>query len=181
MTAAREPSPVPAGPESQWALPTRPEKVCGLDWLVPELAPARAQGARVVLSQGCFDLVHLGHVRHFREARRLGDVLVVAVTEDRHVAKGPGRPLFTLTRRLEFLAELECVDFVVPSMSATAIPVLRALRPDVYIRGSEYQVAKAADPRFLAEQEVVKEYGGAVTFSHDPLVSSSTALQRHLP
>jgi rfaE bifunctional protein nucleotidyltransferase chain/domain len=135
----------------------------------------------VALSQGCFDLVHLGHVRHFRQARALADVLAVAVTEDRYVTKGPDRPLFTLTRRMEFLAELECVDFVVPSLTATAIPVLRALRPDVYIRGEEYEVAKAADPRFRAEQDVVAGYGGRIAFTDDPLVESSTRLQRLLP
>jgi bifunctional ADP-heptose synthase (sugar kinase/adenylyltransferase) len=107
-------------------------------------------------------------------------VLVVAVTEDRYVRKGPGRPRFTLAQRLEMLAELECVDFVVPNPTATAIPVLEVLRPHVYIRGEEYRVTKAADPRFLAEQEVVAAYGGRVAFSDDTLVRSSTALQRDL-
>ena len=152
-----------------------------MDELALRLAPLRAGGMRVVLSQGCFDLVHLGHIRHFREARSKGDVLVVAVTEDEYVRKGPGRPLLTLWQRMEFLAELECVDFVVPSMTETAIPVLRALRPKVYIRGAEYEKDKAADPRLLAEQQVLDGYGGEMAFSHDPLVLSSTRLQRNLP
>ncbi|MEH1123210.1 adenylyltransferase/cytidyltransferase family protein [Micromonospora sp. CPCC 206061] len=165
---------------SRWAAPTRQEKICHLDAIRARVAPPRAAGRRVVLSQGCFDLVHLGHVRHFREARAMGDLLVVAVTEDRYVTKGPDRPLFPLAQRMEFLAELECVDFVIPSPTATAIPVLRALRPDVYVRGAEYETRGAADPRFLAEQEVVARYGGAVAFSHDPLVLSSTRLQKSL-
>jgi rfaE bifunctional protein nucleotidyltransferase chain/domain len=171
---------LPHPPESPWAVPTRPAKVCDVADLAARLGLPPTRDRSVVLSQGCFDLVHLGHVRHFRQARALGDLLVVAVTEDRYVNKGPGRPRFTLAQRLEFLAELECVDFAVPNLTATAIPVLEVLRPDVYIRGAEYEVAKADDPRFRAEQDLVAGYGGRVTFSHDPLVRSSTALQQGL-
>ncbi|MDQ1290188.1 MAG: hypothetical protein QG622_3754 [Actinomycetota bacterium] len=167
-------------PPSLWSVPTRPGKVTDVDDLTERLAVRRAAGVRVVLSQGCFDLVHLGHVRHFRQARALGDLLVVAVTEDRFVAKGPGRPLFTQAERLEALAELECVDFVVPNPTATALPVLEVLRPDVYVRGAEYEAEKRDDPRFGAEQELVTGYGGTIAFSDDVLVRSSTELQRHL-
>jgi rfaE bifunctional protein nucleotidyltransferase chain/domain len=171
---------VPPRTVSAWSSPTRPEKVCHLDDLVARLEPVRAAGQRVVLSQGCFDLVHLGHVRHFREARGMGDLLVVGVTEDRYVTKGPDRPLFPLSQRMEFLAELETVDYVVASMTATAVPLLQALRPDVYIRGSEYETQRADDPRFLEEQRVVAGYGGTVAISHDELICSSTRLQRGL-
>lgn len=170
----------PQPPESPRAIPTRPDKIADVETVAARLAPLRADGMQVVLSQGCFDLVHLGHVRHFREARSMGDVLVVAVTEDRYVTKGPNRPLFTLARRMELLAELECVDAVVPNMTPTAIPVLRVLRPDVYIRGAEYESDKLDDPRFVAEREVVAAYGGRVAFSHDLLVRSSTQLQQYL-
>lgn len=169
-----------AGP-SRWARPTRSDKVSEVAAVAARLAPLRRRKRTVVLSQGCFDLLHLGHVRHFREARSLGDLLVIAVTEDRYVDKGPDRPLFPLAMRMEMLAELECVDAVVPSLTATAVPVLQTLRPDVYVQGAEYEQEKYDDPRFIAERAVVDSYGGVVAFSHDPLVCSSTRLQRSLP
>jgi rfaE bifunctional protein nucleotidyltransferase chain/domain len=162
------------------AAATRPEKVREPRELVRALAPSRAAGRRVALSQGCFDLVHLGHLRHFKEARSLADILVVAVTADAYVRKGPGRPLFTLAERIEWVAELECVDFVVPSHVPTAVELLRQLRPDVYIRGAEYRDTKSDDPRFVAERAVITGYGGVVRFSDDPLVRSSTRLQEEL-
>jgi rfaE bifunctional protein nucleotidyltransferase chain/domain len=171
---------IPPPVQSPWASPTRPEKVCELTDLIARLEPLRARGQSVVLSQGCFDLVHVGHVRHFREARRMGHLLVVGITEDQYVTKGPDRPLFPLAQRMEFVAELETVDFVVASMTATAIPLLRQLRPDVYIRGAEYETQRSDDPRFVEEQRIVAGYGGTVAFSHDELVSSSTRLQRWL-
>lgn len=162
------------------AAATRPDKLREPEDLVRILAPIRAAGRRVALSQGCFDLVHLGHLRHFKEARSLADILVVAVTADEYVSKGPGRPLFTLAERIEWVAELECVDFVVPSHVPTAAELLGLLQPDIYIRGAEYRDTKSDDPRFVAERAVVTGYGGSVRFSDDPLVRSSTRLQREL-
>jgi rfaE bifunctional protein nucleotidyltransferase chain/domain len=172
VNADNEPSP--------WAVPTRAGKVMDASSLAARLATRRAAGLRIVLSQGCFDLVHLGHLRHFRQARSFGDLLVVAVTEDRHVTKGPGRPLFTQEERVEALAELECVDYVVPNPTATALPVLTSLRPDVYVRGAEYEVDKRDDPRFAVEQDFVATYGGRIAFTGDVLVRSSTELHRYL-
>ncbi len=95
---------------------------------------------RVVLTNGCFDLVHIGHVRHLAAARRLGERLVVAVNNDCSVRalKGPGRPLLPLTERIELLCALRPVDLVVPFAEGTAVEVLRALRPDVYVKGGNY-------------------------------------------
>jgi rfaE bifunctional protein nucleotidyltransferase chain/domain len=171
---------LPGLPASARTAATRPDKIREPRDLVRVLALGRAAGRRVALSQGCFDLVHLGHLRHFKEARTLADILVVAVTADAYVNKGPGRPLFTLAERIECVAELECVDFVVPSHVPTAVELLGLLKPDVYIRGAEYRDTKSDDPRFVAERAVVAGYGGVVRFSDDPLVRSSTRLQREL-
>jgi rfaE bifunctional protein nucleotidyltransferase chain/domain len=165
---------------SAWSAPTRPGKVCEQAELLERLRPIRARGLRVALSQGCFDLVHLGHLRHFKQARAQADLLVVAVTADEYVNKGPGRPRFGLAARIEHLAELECVDYVVPSRVRTAVELLEALQPDVYIRGAEYRDTAYDDPRFAAERVVVARYGGEVRFSDDPLVLSSTRLQEDL-
>lgn len=165
---------------SPWSAPTRAGKVCEQADLVERLRPIRARGLRVALSQGCFDLVHLGHLRHFKQARAQADRLVVAVTADEYVNKGPDRPRFGLDARIEHLAELECVDYVVPSRVRTAVELLEVLQPDVYIRGAEYRDTAYDDPRFVAERAVVARYGGEVHFSDDPLVLSSTRLQEDL-
>ncbi|MEU0530641.1 adenylyltransferase/cytidyltransferase family protein [Amycolatopsis tolypomycina] len=164
---------------SKWAAPSRSGKIQEGAELVTGLASARASGGLVALSQGCFDLVHLGHLRHFKEAKAMAGILVVAVSADEFVSsKGPDRPLFSLAERMEFIAELECVDHVVPSRVPTAVELLRLLEPDIYIRGAEYRDTHFDDPRFVAERAVIAAYGGAVRFSGDPLVRSSTHLQQ---
>jgi len=94
-----------------------------------------------VLAHGVFDLLHVGHIRHLREAKALGDVLVVTLTEDSRVNKGPGRPAFTETLRAEALAALEAVDFVAISRHATAVPVIATIKPNVYVKGPDYKDA----------------------------------------
>ena len=100
----------------------------------------RAAGRRIVLANGCFDLLHVGHVRYLEEARRLGDVLFVGINSDTAVArlKGPGRPLMPETERAEMLAALRAVDHVVVFDDDTADGLIRALRPDVHAKGTDY-------------------------------------------
>jgi cytidyltransferase-like protein len=106
-------------------------------------APALCQslrrgGRRIVQSHGIFDLIHPGHVVHLEEARALGDVLVVTVTADPFVNKGPGRPYFKEQLRLRSLAALSCVDYVVPVPFTGAVEAIGCVRPDVYCNGKEY-------------------------------------------
>lgn len=140
------------------------------DWVEDQ---RRHQATKVVHCHGCFDLLHIGHVRHFRRARALGDVLVVTVTSDAHVDKGPGRPVFDAELRAEFIGELSVVDGVAISDRPSAVPAIAALRPDYFVKGAEY--AHSADPRFLDEVAAVRRAGGEVAFT-DGVVYSSTAL-----
>jgi rfaE bifunctional protein nucleotidyltransferase chain/domain len=142
-------------------------------------AREHAAGRRVVHCHGCFDGLHIGHVRYLRAARAFGDTLIVSVTADEHVNKGPQRPVFSHPLRMEFLAELACVDWVTLSRSETALVVIEAIRPDVYVKGGEYE-ASAADPdtNVGAEAAAVRAHGGEVRFVHDELVLSSSALLR---
>ena len=135
---------------------------------------ARAQGRRVVQCHGCFDIVHPGHIRHLRFARAQGDVLLVSITPDALVGKGAGRPLIPQELRAENLAELDCVDWVHVAGEATAVELLEAVRPDVYIKGQEYESNR--DPRFGDERATVERHGGRVVFSSGDVVFSSTAL-----
>jgi rfaE bifunctional protein kinase chain/domain/rfaE bifunctional protein nucleotidyltransferase chain/domain len=132
------------------------------------------QGKRLVQCHGCFDIVHPGHIRHLQQAKRLGEALLVTVTADAGVGKGPGRPLFSDALRAESLAALDCVDYVHVDHHATAAELLGITRPDVYIKGREYETN--TDPRFAREREVVESHGGRVVFSSGDVVFSSTAL-----
>lgn len=135
---------------------------------------ARTEGRVVVQCHGCFDIVHPGHVRHLRAAANQGDILLVSITADALMNKGDGRPLFPQELRAENLAALDFVDWVYINPDATAETLLEEVRPDVYIKGREYE--SNDDPRFKAERSAVERHGGRVIFSSGDVVFSSTAL-----
>jgi rfaE bifunctional protein nucleotidyltransferase chain/domain len=140
----------------------------------------RESGRRVVLAHGTFDLLHMGHVRHLEEARRQGDALFVTVTDDAYVNKGPGRPVFTAALRAEMLGALAYVDGVAISRAPTAENVIAAIRPDVYVKGSDY--AQAEDDvtgKIVDERRAVERHGGRIHFTDDIVFSSSSLLNRH--
>ncbi|MDB5297892.1 MAG: Bifunctional protein HldE [Phycisphaerales bacterium] len=149
-------------------------KTLSLDALLALRSGARAAGRTVVHCHGCFDVVHPGHIAHLQFARSLGDVLVVSVSADAQVNKGADRPLIPQDLRAASLAALECVDAVYVNPDPTAAGLLEALRPDVYVKGREYE--RNADPRFAAERDLVTRHGGRVVFSGGEVVYSSTAL-----
>src|SRR5437660_9540603 len=115
-----------------------PKLAADVETLSARLAPLRAAGARVVFTNGCFDLLHPGHVRYLAAARALGDVLVVGLNDDASVRrlKGRGRPVLRLAERAEVLAGLAAVDHIVPFAEDTPLAVVRALRPDVLVTGA---------------------------------------------
>jgi D-glycero-beta-D-manno-heptose 1-phosphate adenylyltransferase len=121
----------------------------------------RAKDERLVLTNGCFDLLHVGHVRYLQEARSLGDALVVGLNSDSSVSrlKGKGRPVTPQAERAEILGALEAVDYVTIFDEDTAAELVRAVRPAVYVKGADYP-ADPADPRFPPEGRIVLDYGG---------------------
>jgi rfaE bifunctional protein nucleotidyltransferase chain/domain len=149
-------------------------KVLDLETLLRRRETARQAGRRVVHCHGCFDIVHPGHIRHLRHARSLGDLLLVSITGDAAMAKGAGRPLIPEELRAENLAALDFVDWVHIEPLATAAELLERVRPDVYVKGREYEFND--DPRFAAERRAVEGGGGSVVFSSGDVVFSSTAL-----
>ena len=115
-------------------------KILPLRELAEVLVTARnGSGKSVVQCHGCFDLLHIGHIRHFTEAKSKGDILVVTVTPDKFVNKGPGRPAFKEHLRLEAIASLDCVDYVALNEWATAEETIEILKPDIYCKGPEYK------------------------------------------
>ncbi len=131
-------------------------------------------GKTLVQCHGCFDIVHPGHVRHLQFAAAQGDRLIVSITADAFVKKGPDRPMFTHALRAENLAALVFVDWVYIHHEPTAVELLRDIQPDVYIKGAEY--ATADDQRFIDEREVVEANNGRVVFSSGDVVFSSTSI-----
>jgi rfaE bifunctional protein kinase chain/domain/rfaE bifunctional protein nucleotidyltransferase chain/domain len=157
-----------------------PKKVFELEALARELGPLRALGRRIVHAHGVFDLLHVGHIRHLREARSLGDVLVVTVPEDKHVNKGPHRPAFTETLRAEALAALSDVDYVAVNRNPTAIEAIRAIRPSIYVKGPDYKEhAQDITGMIAAEEEAVRDVGGRIAITEDMTFSSSQLLNQH--
>ena len=116
------------------------------------------RGRKIVFTNGCFDILHLGHVRYLQEARRLGDFLVVGLNSDSsvQVLKGPTRPIQSEMARAEILAALACVDAVTIFGEQTAANLIREVRPDIYVKGGDYT------PETIIEAPIVREAGGEV-------------------
>lgn len=151
-------------------------KVLPLPELAPLLQSLRDQGRVIVHCHGVFDLLHPGHIRHFEAARVHGDVLVVTVTPDRYVAKGPGRPVFNERLRAESIAALGCVDYVAVNEWPTATETIRLLRPHVYAKGSDYRERNRDLTGGIVEEEAaVRAVGGELLFT-DEITFSSTEL-----
>jgi rfaE bifunctional protein nucleotidyltransferase chain/domain len=139
-------------------------KVIALDEAERVAAAARVAGRRVVLANGCFDLLHVGHVRYLAGARALGDLLIVGVNSDASVqrTKGPGRPLMPAAERAELLAALAVVDHVVVFEDDTADRLVQRLRPDVHAKGTDYTTES------VPEAATVRAAGGQVAIAGDP-------------
>jgi rfaE bifunctional protein nucleotidyltransferase chain/domain len=140
----------------------------------------RGQGNRVVQCHGTFDLVHPGHIVHLEDARKLGDVLVVTVTDEKHVNKGPGRPYFNDALRARTLAALEFVDYVVLVPYTAAVEAIEAVKPNVYCKGIEYSDASNdVTGNIHDDVTTVEKCGGEVCYLGDVVFSSTRLINRH--
>lgn len=141
----------------------------------------RAKGRVVILAHGSFDLLHIGHVRHLQAARGHGDVLVVTITADSFINKGPGRPVFPEGLRSEMLAALEFVDYVGVVPGPDALPAIKAVRPNFYVKGQDYRNPEGdITGRIVAEREAAEEYGGQLIFTEEITYSSTELINHHL-
>ena len=151
---------------------TSPQNVLDRKHLIEVVSIARRNGARIVFANGCFDVLHVGHIRYLEGARQLGDVLIVGVNSDRQVAiqKGSGRPIMPEAERAELLASLESVSYVTIFDEPTVEELLLALKPDVHAKGTDYTVDT------VPEREVVRSYGGQVAIVGDPKDHSTSQI-----
>lgn len=151
-------------------------KIVSLEEAARRAARARADGRSVALANGVFDLFHVGHLRYLQGAKALGDVLVVAVNSDASTRayKGPSRPIVPEAERAEIVAALACTDLVVVFEAADVREVIRQVRPDVHVKGTDYT------PESIPERDEVIAYGGRVAVAGDPKDHSTTALAAKL-
>lgn len=148
------------------------ETIVARDELVLRIADFRLNGGRVILANGCFDVLHVGHVRYLQAAKALGDLLVVGVNSDQQVRrlKGPGRPLTAEHERAEIVAAIESVDLVTVFLEPTVEALLLAIMPDVHAKGTDYS------EQTVPEREVVHSYGGRIAIVGDSKQHSTSEM-----
>ena len=155
------------------------EKIKKLEELNQIIVDLKSTGKKIVHCHGVFDLLHIGHIKHFKEAKTFGDVLIVSITPDEFVNKGPGRPAFTTSLRLESLASLEVVDYVFANKWPTAEDTIKVIKPDIYCKGPDYKdhlddiTGKIND-----EEAAVNFVGGKIVYTDDITFSSSSLLNK---
>jgi len=166
----------------KWLGPPRvTDKIVPLERFAECVAEIKAAGKTVVLCHGVFDLIHYGHLLHFEEARQQGDALVVTITPDIYVNKGPGRPAFTETYRAQMLAALEIVDYVAINRWPSAVEMLETVKPNVYAKGPDYKDHQLDVSGKIGEEEMaVLRGGGRVHYTEAITFSSSNLINRQL-
>lgn len=156
-------------------------KIKDLDELCSITERLRAEGRTIVHCHGVFDLLHIGHIRYFKQAQTFGDVLIVTVTPDLHVDKGPHRPAFNENLRAEAIASLGFVDYVAINRWPTAVETLRLFKPDFYVKGAEFKSASSdRTGKIDEEKKVLKEIGAQFAYTDDIVFSSSNLINRYL-
>jgi rfaE bifunctional protein kinase chain/domain/rfaE bifunctional protein nucleotidyltransferase chain/domain len=155
------------------------EKIKNLEALSEIVAKTKAGGKKVVHCHGVFDLLHLGHIKHFEEAKTFGDLLIVSITPDNFVNKGPGRPAFSTSNRLEALSSLQVVDFVVANKWPTAEEIIKILKPNIYCKGPDYKDHDSdLTGKISSEEAAVQSIGGKIEYTDDITFSSSSLLNK---
>ena len=156
-------------------------KIKNLESLASYIASLKESGQRVVLCHGVFDPLHIGHIRHFEQASKMGDVLVVTIAPDQYVNKGPHRPVFTESLRAETIAALDCVDHVAINQWPTAVEAIHLIQPDYYVKGSDYVNAdQDLTGGITLERNAIESVGGRIAFTDDITFSSSNLVNKHL-
>ena len=156
------------------------EKIKKFEEISEIIADHKLEGKKIILCHGVFDLLHIGHIKHFEEAKKMGDILVVTITPDQFVNKGPGRPAFNTNLRLEALSALDSIDYVVANKWPTAEEAIKIIQPNIYCKGPDYKdhlddiTGKIDD-----EEAAVKLVGGKISYTDDITFSSSKLLNKY--
>ena len=139
----------------------------------------KKQKNKIVLSHGVFDLLHIGHIKHFENAKKLGDKLIVSITKDKFIDKGPNRPFFNLKLRMEAVAALESVDYVTYGNLDSSIDVIEKIKPNIYVKGQDYKKHKDdVTGKIYDEKKTLEKFKGRLKYTNE-IRSSSTKLLHH--
>ena len=164
-----------------------PKKIKSIEELGEIIQVLKKSGKKIVQCHGCFDIVHYGHIQHFLNAKEQGDVLIVTITPDRFIQKGPGRPFFNEDLRLKHLSSIECIDFVAMTRWPTAVETIKIIKPDIYVKGSEALENKNTDEvnrnetrisNLALEEEALKQVGGKLYLTDEITFSSSRIINQ---
>jgi len=152
------------------------KKLYSLSELTQIIQKHKKKGKRIVLANGCFDLIHAGHIRYLRESKARGDILVVALNSDASISKlkGKGRPILNQRERAEIISSFSFVDYLTFFKEQNVAKVLLALKPDIHAKGSDYTVET------VPERETVKEYGGKIAITGGPKIKSTSQLIKEI-
>ena len=157
------------------------KKILSLKEIANRIEDTKSKGKKVVQCHGVFDIVHLGHIRHFSMAKKEGDVLLVTLTADKYVKRGPGRPIFNEQLRAEYLASLSMVDYVGIINADTATESIKVLKPNFYAKGSEYKNHKKdVTGKISEEEDAIRSVGGKIVYTDDITFSSSQIINGYL-
>jgi len=155
------------------------QKIQNIENLEILFSKLKSEGKKIVHCHGVFDLLHVGHIKHLKEAKFFGDVLIVSITPDEFVNKGPGRPAFSTSLRLEALSALESVDYVVANKWPTAEEIIKIIQPNVYCKGPDYKNhSDDITGKITEEESAVKFVGGKIMYTDDITFSSSSLLNK---
>ena len=155
------------------------KKIYSLNELSTITKKLKSNYKKIVLCHGVFDLLHMGHIKHFQEAKKEGDILIVSITADEFVHKGPNRPYFNTYLRLEALASISFIDYVTISNDVNAINVIKKLTPNIYFKGDEYKDNnRDVTGMIKKEKAAIKNVGGKIKFSDEITFSSSAILNK---
>ena len=154
-------------------------KILEIQDLAQQVQQLKARGKVIVHCHGCFDLMHPGHILHLQAAKKMGDVLMVTLTPDRFIDKGPDRPVFSQDLRAMSLAALECVDYVAVNAWPTAQETLELLRPDIYVKGQEFEELKDKTGKIQKEFAVLEKIGATLRVTHETVFSSTKLLNQY--
>ncbi len=156
------------------------KKIFQIDQLTKKIELEKKKNKKIIHCHGVFDLIHVGHIKHFKEAKEIGDFLVVSITSDKYVNKGSGKPIFSENLRAEVLSSLEYIDAVYINRYTTPEKLISLIKPDIYFKGPDYKnTKKDITKNILKEISSVKKYGGRVAYSNDITFSSSNLINNY--
>ncbi len=139
----------------------------------------KRENKKIIHCHGVFDLLHVGHIYYFEEAKKLGDILIVTITEDKHVNKGEGRPFFSEKYRADSIAALRFVDYVYVNRSNTAEKIIKKIKPSFYVKGPDYiNLEEDISTNIIKEKKAVESVGGKMTFTQSETFSSSNLINK---